>query len=555
MQTHNALLFLALAVATTYAVVPSQGGTAYYVDCADGNDAADGLSAAHPWKSVTHVSSRQYRAGDSIRFKRGTVCPGMLWPKGSGTPGRPIVLTAYGNGPLPRIQSGPSHKAALRLFNQEQWQVENLEFAGGEPYGIWISGDQGILHRIHLENVVVHDVTGLLGKTKESGLIIIAPGAAEQRFDDVVIDGATAYRTTQWAGIMVGGVSFGDPNTRTTNVVVRNSIVHDVQGDGIVLFRVNQGAIEKSVAWHTGMQVTETIGTPNAIWTWMCRDCTVQHNEAFLSDSPGIDGGAFDIDYGNANNIVQYNYGHDTQGYCVAVFGAGSVTTNSVVRGNVCVNNGVSPRLARQGAVNLYTWDGGKLDGVRVEDNTIVWRPSVDAPAIRNAAAFVGPPGIIEGNTIRTTLDGFDALDGIPASDGVGVAAGIPAAAMPYLGGWALVSLIDAGEPSHSQVVMLRSAHKQFRSKGLRVVLLGEVPANLAYDWRLDDITLLTDKPGDVGDALPSTMLVSPDGKIVRHWTRFAPPAELGLALRHHLGDPDFAQLGQANGKEPTPNR
>jgi hypothetical protein len=387
----SALVLLALAVAAMPGAAPPQDGVAYYVDCGNGDDAADGLSAARAWKSLTHVSGRQYHAGDSIRFKRGTMCPGMLWPKGSGKPGAPIVLTTYGNGPLPIIQSGPRYKAALRLFNQEQWHVENLEFVGGQPYGIWISGDRGVLRRIHLKNVVVHDVTGELGKTKESGLIIIAPGASEQRFDDVVIDGATAYRTSQWAGIMVGGVSFGYPSTRTTNVVVRNSIVHDVQGDGIVLFRVNQGVIEKSVSWHTGMQVTQTIGTPNAIWTWTCRDCVVQHNEAFLSDSPGIDGGAFDIDFGNANNTVQYNYGHETQGYCVAVFGAGSVTTNSVVRRNVCVNNGLSPRLARQqGAVTLYTWDGGKLDGVLIEENTIVWRPSVDAPAIKNTAAIVG---------------------------------------------------------------------------------------------------------------------------------------------------------------------
>ena len=74
------------------------------------------------------------------------------------------------------------------------------------------------------------------------------------------------------------------------------------------------------------MQDTQTIGTPNAIWTWMCDDCTVQRSEAYLTDSPGVDGGAFDIDYGNTKNSVIDNYGHDTQGYCVAVFGAGFVT-------------------------------------------------------------------------------------------------------------------------------------------------------------------------------------------------------------------------------------
>jgi hypothetical protein len=31
-------------------------------------------------------------------------------------------------------------------------------------------------------------------------------------------------------------------------------------------------------------------------------------------------------------------------------------------------------------------------------------------------------------------------------------------------------------------------------------------------------------------------MLVSPAGEIVRRWDAFAPPADLGLTLKHYLG-------------------
>jgi hypothetical protein len=120
-----------------------------------------------------------------------------------------------------------------------------------------------------------------------------------------------------------------------------------------------------------------------------------------------------------------------------------------------------------------------------------------------------------------------------------------PTQPRPYLGGWVLLSTIDAGDDSHSQVVMLRSVQKQFRSKGLRVVLAGKVPPDLADDWRLEDIPLLTDTPGDLSGALPATMLVSPDRKVVRYWRGFTPPGDLGIALRQHLGDPDFAQFGR----------
>jgi len=116
----------------------------------------------------------------------------------------------------------------------------------------------------------------------------------------------TAYGTEQWAGILVGGGNFGEvaEENWNTHVLVRNSVVHDVYGDGIILFRVKDGVIDTSAAWNIGMQPTQSIGTPNAIWTWMCKDCVVKRCEAFLTDSPGVDGGAFDIDYGNTRNSV-----------------------------------------------------------------------------------------------------------------------------------------------------------------------------------------------------------------------------------------------------------
>ncbi len=210
---------------------------------------------------------------------------------------------------------------------------------------------------------------------------------------------------------MVGGAAHGIPHDRyrSTNIVVRNSTVHDVYGDGIIVFFAHRAIIERSVAWNTGFQPNYSIGTPNAIWTWMCRECTVQFNEAYLSDSPGFDGGAFDIDWADDDNIVQYNYGHDTQGYCIAVFGAGYTTRNSIVRYNVCANNGLSPRLARlQGAVFVHTWNDGKLDGVEIYNNTIVWNPPIDAPALMSDAEFTGQgPRIFKNNIVLSGVPSF----------------------------------------------------------------------------------------------------------------------------------------------------
>ena len=356
-------------------------GATYFVDCGSAVQKPNGQSAESPWTTLEQVNGHTFAAGDEVRFKRGSMCQGTLWPKGSGSESAPIRMTAYGTGVRPKVVASSASDAVLKLFNQEYWNIDSLDLSGANTFGVFISGDKGIRHHIHLANLLVHDVGGAEMKHKESGLVVISPGSVDQRFDDVLVDGVTAYHTQEWVGIMIGGGNFGWPpeSTWSTHVVIRNSVVHDVQGDGIVLFRVRDGRIASSVAWNTGMQATESMGTPNAIWTWMCRDCVVEQNEAFLTDSPGVDGGAFDIDYGNTNNSVIDNYGHDTQGYCIAVFAAGYITHHSEVRGNTCLNNARSPRMAQfQGAIFLHTWNDGKLDGLVVEGNTIYWNPPGD---------------------------------------------------------------------------------------------------------------------------------------------------------------------------------
>jgi hypothetical protein len=379
-------------------------GRIFYVDC---TSLAHGSGVLHsPWNDLATVNAATFEPADIIKFRRGTACRGSLSPHGSGTKGAVIRITAYGEGLRPRIIAPSSAEESFHLFNQQYWDIDSLDLAGGGTYGVFISGDTGILHHIHLSNLDVHDVIGGPVKHKESGLVSISPSSSNEHFDDVLVDGVSAWNTNQWVGILVGGGNVGYPpeDDWNSNVIIRNSSIHDVQGDGIVLFRVRKGLIDSTVAWNTGMQVTESIGTPNAIWTWMCTDCIVRNSEAYLTDSPGVDGGAFDIDYGNTRNSVIDNYGHDTQGYCIAVFGAGFVTHESVVRGNLCINNGRSPRMAKyQGAMFLLSWNGGSIDGLTVQDNTIYYRPFEDSAVIVNDAKIKTGTATFQNNIIYST--------------------------------------------------------------------------------------------------------------------------------------------------------
>ena len=87
-----------------------------------------------------------------------------------------------------------------------------------------------------------------------------------------------------------------------------------------------------------------------------------------------LDGGDYDIDVWNTNNIVQYNYGHDSVGYCVSVFTADNVvSTNNIIRYNVCSNNAQLVNSPDPGEIFMNdAADGvsGTFNGVQVYNNT-----------------------------------------------------------------------------------------------------------------------------------------------------------------------------------------
>jgi hypothetical protein len=374
----TAALVLSMVVCGGLAVPAQAAGTTYYVDCSAGSNGNGSQSS--PWNNLGTVNGTTFSAGDSILFQRGTTCSGQLWPKGSGASGSPITIGAYGSGALPIINGG-SNTSAIKIYNQEYWEIQDIETTGGAPWGIYIAGDvSDVLDYFRISNVVVHDVGGTVND-KETGLIVITPEAANTTFNDVIIDGATVHDTTQWAGIIVGQDDFGRSRTspRSTNITIRNSLGYNIYGDGMVLYQVNNGVMENSVTYETGNQPTETIGTPNAIWTWMCGDCTVQFTEAYLAASPGVDGGAYDIDYGCSDNYVQYNYAHDNDAYCYAVFATQEgMTDYSIVRYNICSNNARNGDLSadRNADVYLAVWSSGKVENLIMHNNTHYWNPA-----------------------------------------------------------------------------------------------------------------------------------------------------------------------------------
>jgi len=142
LRTRAHVVAAAIGSAALLLAAPAVLGATYHVDCRAGSDGAAGTTADAAWKTVEKVSATVFAPGDAVLFRRGTRCSGMLSPRGSGNDARPIRIGSYGEGAPPVIDGGKA-PAALRLFNQQGWHIENIEAVGGSPHGIYIGGDTG----------------------------------------------------------------------------------------------------------------------------------------------------------------------------------------------------------------------------------------------------------------------------------------------------------------------------------------------------------------------------------------------------------------------------
>ena len=383
------VMILAISIALisggTFNTVQAAGNI-YYIDCSAPSNG--GGSFKTPWKDLDTVNAFTFSPGDSILFNRGTTCHGQLWPKGSGVSGKPIKIGAYGSGPRPVIDGDYQVDPVLQLYNQEYWEVADLEVTESSGKGIYIGGSgYADLTYFRLTNLYSHH-HGL-----HNGENAFAIGMYKKvSVHDVIIDNVVAHDA--FRGIEVGGDCCNNPDIRSSDIIIRNSTVYDVENDGILVASSNNVLVEHNLAYNTGLQPEQENHTPNAIWNWDTDNALYQFNEAYQAHSPEWDGGAFDIDYFTDNSLYQYNYAHDNDAYCISVFGGNPahITTNNVVRYNICSNNARDGSYdeSRQGDIYLTNWYQGSIADTYIYNNTVYWNPAGPYYAIKVFNIFHG---------------------------------------------------------------------------------------------------------------------------------------------------------------------
>ncbi|MFI5797808.1 discoidin domain-containing protein [Streptomyces sp. NPDC051677] len=325
------------------------GGRDYFIDATLGRDTAAGTSPTTAWRTLAKATATTFAPGDRILLKAGEQWQDQqLWPKGSGSSGRPITISAYGdpnagrpyiatNGhvPSPFNADGTKNPAtvgltgAIVLRNQQYWEIDNVELSNDDDFatditsgsyvrdGIMVSinadllpsGADSVMDHFRVSDVFVHNLDGPSHWQK------IHYGAV-----DFQVFGRKSYQSYG-----TGGYYFKD--VRIEDNTFENVELHAVQfafnwfaADG-----ANAGQYDENGKWHEGWEqlwvrtrdlysrdvyighnYAENIGQ-GAIQLADTKNMTVEYNEVngFLKRYDAVSCGLYL--WAGADSVMQYN--------------------------------------------------------------------------------------------------------------------------------------------------------------------------------------------------------------------------------------------------------
>ena len=125
----------------------------YFVDSRSGADANPGTEPGRPWQSLTPVQATSFQPGDTINFACGSSWDTGLEIKSSGTPGRPIVFRAIGEGPKPSISRVGNMAKAINVTGS--WVIiDGFLAKGANQAGIFLAkgADHNIIRNCEMTN-------------------------------------------------------------------------------------------------------------------------------------------------------------------------------------------------------------------------------------------------------------------------------------------------------------------------------------------------------------------------------------------------------------------
>jgi hypothetical protein len=366
-------------------------GTDYYFAAA-GND-SNPCTLAAPCQSITKANSIGMVTNDTMNFNGGDTFTGCLAMIGgvnvNATRTTPLTIQSYGTGQAtltPNCTASLSQTAIMTIRNADGIIVNNLKFVGDAPgnvaYGILLEcPDRSMAHgNITIENSFFTGINHAASPNNYSASISAFTGVVSNPYyqcDHLVAlnntdAGATSAATDsvfinqpgyacahQWDAVQgnliynLGGLVNAPTSYFDGSGVVMNgacpagslSIIAPGGASANHAAGAGAGAIIQFNVVHDLSANQSACGSSFGLWTNGTDTGIIRLNEVYnMLGTAGCDKGAYDMDGGTTNNIVERNYSHNNFGPCLLFFGgSGGVgnSTNNTARWNICDGDGV----------------------------------------------------------------------------------------------------------------------------------------------------------------------------------------------------------------------
>lgn len=403
MRKTRSLIATACALLASMAfasALPAHANTPHtlYVDCSISSPGNGERS--FPWNSLDSVDLSRLTPGTTLAFRSGTTCTGSLTITQSGSSTQPITLTSWGDGAKPILHGGgtSTSSAPLILHNASHIHVDGLEFTGGYWQNLLATaGKDTQVTDLAFTHLTLHDnawVPPFAGWIVGTGGLVVQPCSISGRIDGLLIDDVQTYSHNE-SGIQVGYTNLQKydpanevgahnaptcymddrgnaqpPRNGVTNVTIKNVDAHHNAASGLQVFGATDVLIENNELHHNGGGAG--MNGEGAWWSNTFR-VLAQYNNAYsnIRGRTGDDGSGLDADYMTDDNIIQYNYLSNNEGYGVSLIAGDGPSNNSIVRYNVMTNNGTG-NIGAPDIMISRADDKGTINGALVYNNTLM---------------------------------------------------------------------------------------------------------------------------------------------------------------------------------------
>jgi hypothetical protein len=289
----------------------------WHVDSERGDDARSGLVPGQAWRTLARLQKAELKPGDTVLLLAGSVWREPLLLTRSGSAGAPITVARGGKGAWPRIDAGGVAENAVEIRNADNIVLSGLEITNkGEGAtlrrGVFVNEvDFGVASNVVLRDLYIHDVTGTNARKDNGGIVFSALGPnVPTRFEGVTIERNIVWRVDR-SGI--AGISDQVTVARwfpSRFVVIRDNVLEDIGGDGIVPRGTDGALIEHNIVRHAAARSGDYSA---GVWQWSTDNSLIQLNEAAFTHGI-LDGQGFDSDYNSRRTTLVYNFSHDNEG-------------------------------------------------------------------------------------------------------------------------------------------------------------------------------------------------------------------------------------------------